>query len=593
MKSQDHLDFLGHFPRNLYPNPSGNQEKALRIISKESNSVTLELPTGTGKTAIGYTFLKTLEDAGKKELFYINPTKTLVDQVKSLHPDVKVIYGRNEYPCLFYQEGVTAEEAPCSMLDCPHRIDSETGMTEVSGVEPCPYLWAKYQAKKGGIIVCTTAFYLFTHLFSKEWGEAEGLVIDEAHGIASTLRNCLSYEITDYQLYRSIDLLEMISADEVEVLREFLFKMRAIVSRRPSKVPKLLEADEVHELLAVLYKIKSSELSRKISKAVKSGLINSLEKRDVLRKLEVLCRNLMRYLRSLEYSIPGEGRQPLNYTYAYFEQEIGKNEKVQHRLVIKAYFVAPIVKKILAPWTLAYSATIGDPEVFSFETGIKFPFHSFTSNFPVENTRIFLPTDTPNLAMKSRNRQDMTKSIRKIAKACRNFADAGHRSLVVVISDLERQKFITLCKEENVKVISYGNGIRPREAAMKFKDGEGEVLVGTVSNYGEGVDLPKNIASVIFYLRPGYPNPSDPGTIFEERRFGNMRWSLWNWRVMIEALQVRGRNVRSISDLGVTIFVSQQFKRFLFPALPAWLQESYKGSMNFRECIDNAMELLK
>ena len=593
MKRQDHLDFLGHFPKDQYSNPSSNQEKALRIISKDGESKTLELPTGSGKTAIGYTFLKTLDSTGKKSLFYINPTKTLVDQVKLLHPDVKVIYGRNEYPCLFYQEGVTAEEAPCSMLECPHRVDPETGQTEIAGVQPCPYLWAKFQAKKGGIIVCTTAFYLFTHLFSDEWGDADGLVIDEAHGIANTVRNCLSYEITDYQIFRSIDLLHAIGADEVEILREFLRKMTAIVRRRPSKTATLLEPDEISELLSDLYKIKPGVLSKKISKAVKSSLIDSADKRDVLKKLEVLTRNLVRYLKSLEYSLPADGRHPLNYTYAYYEQETGKNDKVQYRLVIKAYHVAPIIKRILAPWTIAYSATIGDPEVFGFETGIKFPFHSFTSEFPVENTRIFMPTDTPNLAMKSRNRQDMTKSIRKIAKACRTLADAGHRSLVVVVSNAEREKFIMLCEEEGVHTISYGNGIRPREAATKFKEGAGDVLVGTVSNYGEGVDLHKNIASAIFYLRPGYPNPNDPGTIFEERRFGNRRWQLWNWRVMIEALQVRGRNVRSVSDLGVTIFVSQQFKRFLFPALPEWLRGAYKNDLTLKKSIENALELLK
>jgi Rad3-related DNA helicase len=593
MKRQDHLDFLGHFPRNQYPNPSGNQEKALRVLSRQNSSATLELPTGSGKTAIGYTFLKTLEQSDCKSLFYIVPTKTLVDQVKKLHPDAKVIYGRNEYPCLFYQDAVTAEEVPCSMLDCPHRIDQETGKTEIAGVEPCPYLLAKFQAKKGGIIVCTTAFYLFTHLFSDEWDDCEGLVVDEAHGIASTVRSCLSYEITDYQLYRSIDLLHAIEADEVEILREFMFKMKEVIQRRSSRTATLLEANEISELLGILYKIKPSNLSRKISKAVKSGLIDAGEKREVLKKLEVLSRNLVRYLRSLEYSLPAEGRQPLNYTYAYYEQEIGKNDKVQYRLVIKAYHVAPIIQRILAPRTLAYSATIGDPEVFGFETGIKFPFYSFGSDFPSENTRIYLPSDTPNLAMKSRNRQDLTKSIRKMAKACKTFADAGQRSLVVVVSDAERQKFLMLAQEEGVRAVSYGNGIRPREAAKKFQEGEGDVLVGTVSNYGEGVDLPKNIASVIFYLRPGYPNPNDPGTIFEERRFGNMRWKLWNWRVMIEALQVRGRNVRSVSDLGVTIFVSQQFKRFLFPALPAWLQEAYKGDLTLKQSVENALELLK
>jgi Rad3-related DNA helicase len=282
----------------------------------------------------------------------------------------------------------------------------------------------------------------------------------------------------------------------------------------------------------------------------------------------------------------------LNYTYGYYEQEIGEGGKTQYRLVIKAYFVAPLIKKILAPWTLAYSATIGDAETFGFESGIRFPFYAFESDFPAKNTKIFMPIDTPNLAVKSRNRQDLTRSLRKIVRVCRNFQDTGLRSLVVVVSNLEREKFLILTKEEGVDAISYGNGIKPREAARKFQQGEGSVLVGTVANYGEGIDLPKNLAPIIFFLRPAYPNPKDPATIFEERRFGNMRWRLWNWRVMVEALQVRGRNIRSARDLGVTIFISQQFRRFMPAVFPKWLEEAYRGDLRLEECVKVTKDLL-
>ena len=131
------------------------------------------------------------------------------------------------------------------------------------------------------------------------------------------------------------------------------------------------------------------------------------------------------------------------------------------------------------------------------------------------------------------------------------------------------------------------------EWAKRFGAGEGDCLVGTTANYGEGVDLPKQIAPVIFCLRPGYPNPFDPQTGFEERRFGKRRWQLWNWRVMIELLQVRGRNIRSETDLGVTFLISQQFRRFAFGSLPEWLKLAYRGEWTFEECIADAEKLLE
>lgn len=595
MKLQEHLGLMEFFPFDHYLKPTKNQISALEATAK-NDSTLLELPTGSGKTAIGYTFLRALESSGKSPLFYIVPNKTLVNQVRELHPDVKVVYGRNEYPCLFYtHENVSADESPCSMLDCPHRVNQETGETEAGGVEPCPYLQAKYKAKQGGIIVCTMSFYLFTHLFSKEWEETEGLVIDEVHRLSSVFRSSLSYEITDHYLEKVIELLSEISPEDARIISNFRRKMMDIIKSRPPRTATLLEGNEVIELLGELYKIDPRKLRKDVKEAVRRGNIDPVSRREVLKKTETITRSLVRYLKSLEYSLPTAKLNPLNYSYAYYEKDPNcngdGNGKSKYRLVIKAYYVAPLIRKILPEKTLAYSATIGDPEIIKFETGINFPFYTFPSEFPAKNTRIFLPTDTPNLAMKSRNRQDLTRSLRKIAKAAKTFADSGLRSLVVVVSELERQKFMMLAGEEGVKAISYGNGVKPRIAAEKFKSGEGDVLVGTVSNYGEGVDFPKKIAQVTFFLRPGYSNPNDPLTIFEERRYGNARWRIWNWRVMLEALQVRGRNVRSAKDTGVTIFVSQQFNRFLFASLPAWLKESYEGKLKWNECVNQTLEM--
>lgn len=590
----EHRDLEANFPWHIHEKMRPNQKDALEIISKVGGSVTLELPTGSGKMAIGYALLKSLGQKGKGPLFYVTPTKTLVEQMKQHFPDVAVAYGRHEFPCYYYEDEPRADEIPCSMLvDCPHRVDQETGETYEPGATPCQYLLQKFQAKQSRIVVCTTAFYLFTQLFSREWDTPAGLVIDEAHSLPQTVRSLLSYEITDYHLRRAIALLREIEAPEADHLDGFLRKMVHVIKRRSSRTSTLLEDHEVVELLDELNKVDPRELRARVGEAVRRGIAASKEKREILRKLEILTRDLAHYIHSLEYSLPGGKRHPLNYTYAYYREELVGQEKVQYSLFIKSYYVAPIIQRILSPMTIAYSATIGDPQVFGHESGIRFPFYTLGSDFPAKNTRVFLPMDTPNLAVKERIRAEPTKVLRRIAKACRSFAASGIRSLVVVVSNHEREKFLRVAEEEGVRVLSYGNGAAPKDVATRFKEGEGDVLLGTVSNYGQGVDLPKGTAPVIFFLRPGYPNPHDPGTIFEERRFGSMRWRIWNWRVMIESLQVRGRNVRSIQDLGVTIFISQQFRRFLYAALPEWVRTAYKGDKNFDQCIRETKELLR
>ncbi len=597
--SIDGLDFNAAWPRDQYRLIKPAQQRALEIIAEHDGRVTLELPTGTGKTAAGYTFLKALADRGEGPLFYLAPTKTLVEQVKTLHPDVGVIYGRNEHECLYYPgKNFRADEVPCLMLaNCSHRVNQETGQTLVRGVPRCPYYDQMFAARRSKIVVCTTAFYLFGVFFSQKWEEPAGLVIDEAHNLAKDVRNLLSFDITDHRLARAVELLARMDEQAAKQLDDFRSVLIGIVRRKMTGNPEMLKDDEIVRLIGALELIEHDRLMEVYRRAVQEEDLGS-DGDDVatLKQVETIIYDLHRYVRALQFALPGEdGRQPLNYTVAYYTKELGEHQKVQHRLTVKSYYVAPLIAKMLAPRTVAYSATIGNPTYFGWETGIKAPFKSLGSEFPAKNTRIFMPTDTPDLSRKRRLRQEPAKVMRKIAKAVKQFARKEHRSLVLVSAEWERQKFLTICSEERVLAVSYDAERSARRVVSAFRDDdEGECLVGTLAQFGEGVDLPSGTAPVIFVLKPAYPPPNDPGRQFEERRFGKARhWALVNWRQMNSALQARGRNVRSKVDVGVTFFVSRQFDNFLFASLPSWLEDSYVGTKTFEECTEETLRLLE
>jgi Rad3-related DNA helicase len=316
---------------------------------------------------------------------------------------------------------------------------------------------------------------------------------------------------------------------------------------------------------------------------------------ETLKHMETVLRDLQRYVTSLGYAIPTEQRAALNYLYAYYKKEdpedSDRKQKVRYRLVVKAYKVTGMVKKMLGPRSLAMSATIGN-NVFAMETGIDSPVVRLKSDFAASHTRICMPTDTADLAKNNRGKGQPGKTMWRIAEACGAFAEHGHRSLVLVVSNEERMMFHKIAAEYGLDVRTYGNGIAAKDMAVRFRDGEGIVLVGTFAQYGEGYDLPGGIAPITHILRPGWPNPTSPETQFEEERFRNGRWALWTWRVMIEALQGRGRNVRSKTDRGVTIFYSQQFRNFLFASLPEWLYPSYRGEWRLEKCIEDSIALL-
>ncbi len=615
------------FPFEKYEAMRDNQVAAFETISQGGFRHLLELPTGSGKNDIGGPFLRALK---KKRafgaLFYITPTKTLVNQFQQFYPEAHVVYGRSEYPCLYYQnrnKEVNAADCPCFLLDCKHRVDKNTGSVQEPGLEACPYLYAKWRAGQGGIVVCTTAFFLVNKLCQDFPSKISGLVIDEAHKIAETARQVFQYDITDWNLKRLAQMLDpklddkligqfdgyRISADNLRPLvcaeafqliyfRRVLIK---IAKTKPERTPALLAQSEINKLMSSLRQINLKQAEARVRQDMADGTIDTVASQENLKLLEDVSLNIRKYLSSFHFALKEEKRNALNYIFAFCRKERKGKEKANHILCIRGHYVAPLIRKAIAKIgnVLAYSATIGKSQVFGFETGLDqkiagFKFRTFPSEFPVKNTKIFMPTDVPSLAFKQvrENGQLKNRAMALVIDGVVRGKESDYRSLIIVISNLERDEFTQACENSNLNPISYGNGVPARAAVDKFKNGDGDALIGTAASCGQGIDLPKLIAPIIFFWRPGYDNPNDPASQFERDRFSNQYWALQNWRVMQKLLQVRGRNVRNPDDLGFTILVSKQFEAFAETALPEWLLPAYVKDKTFEECVSEVVNIL-
>lgn len=117
--------------------PWVSQTEMLKLVS-EHGSITIESPTGSGKTAVEYAILNAASLRGKRPLFLITPNKTILQQISQEFPDLKIALGRNEHLCHYYDNKLPedkrprADEIPCSLLvDCPHRVDQATGKTHL------------------------------------------------------------------------------------------------------------------------------------------------------------------------------------------------------------------------------------------------------------------------------------------------------------------------------------------------------------------------------------------------------------------------------------------------------------------------------
>ena len=87
-----HLDLMGSFPYDRHPHMRVGQRIALEHLKSTTKwPVVHQSPVGTGKTDLGYTFLKAKLKQGSTHLLYATPTKTQVEQVQLM---LGIVYGR-------------------------------------------------------------------------------------------------------------------------------------------------------------------------------------------------------------------------------------------------------------------------------------------------------------------------------------------------------------------------------------------------------------------------------------------------------------------------------------------------------------------
>jgi Rad3-related DNA helicase len=589
-------DFLAIF-HGAHSDARPNQLVVLKEFPNE-DKILLQGPTGTGKTALVYTFLK--GHCGKQgNGFYVCPSKTLVDQVVKLYPEIIPMYGRNEYPCLYYNSEYKADEIPCSILkECPHRINLETGKIFQLGAKPCPYLRAKFKSRQASLVACTTNYYFFEALSHTREKLPDAIGIDEVHEFSNSIRRMLSYKITDWRLDQFWELLSSIECrSEAKLIMIFKEEMIRIIKEHLNHGTRttLLKDESLKQLLKTLLKLERSNIDLKIKQAIESKKIDPKDDRELLREFDVFTNDLYRYIHSLEFALETKNRKPLGYVFGYWDRKDEPGKKAEYTLTIQSYRIAGLVKQKLLPEKyLACSATIGaESQMLTIDTGIDGKFIDLTSEFPIENTRIFMPDDMSDLSVKGSRHNDKNRTLRQILLGCKKGKEQKIRSLVIVVSEVEREKCCKFAKEADLDAVSYSNGIKPKEAVRSFREGKGDILIGTEAQYGQGIDLPDGICGFIFYLRPGYPTPDDPQAQFEEKIYGNTRWSLWTWRVILKMLQARGRNQRSAQDKGCIFLMSKQFQRFTYGGLPEWLRPAYAGQISFEESIKQGIKLLK
>lgn len=604
---------------------------------------TIEGATGLGKGVVEYVLLRAAARKVGRKNYWVVPTRALVKQFSDDFPNLTVAYGRSEHVCPWAAEGFKDEpEHPVTPADliqlgtdinatrvsdvativckkCPHYVDPNTGQTQKTGVVDCGYYRQKYQVDRSDAVLCTMAFYLYRFFFNKAIREdLEALIIDEAHELPKVVQYCLSFEISDHLLLRAIKLLERLpeTQSEIAALKKFVrtMKQMAKAKQRPSGKEQLLDDEEVIRLIAILQPIDNVALEAKLHQAISASLFDLAEDKEAIKTLEVLTRDLRRYVTSLMMSLPKELEdggvlQPLTYTCSFYRTDVEANaeaeatgdrrrrKKVMHQLVVHCAHVGPLIRKLLLPnHCVALSATIGNADAFKFLSGIDFPILRLGSSFPIDQRRIYVPNDIESLAYSPGIERKKNQMLKRIAQRAAWFKQRRQRLLEIVVSEEEREKASRWARDEGLAVVTYGNGVAAKDAFIAFKNGEGDLLLGTSAHFAQGIDLPDQTAPVTFVLRPDFPNPESPQEQFKRRRFGESKTQWINqYQVMQKVIQAAGRNIRGPDDRGVIIYCDARFGKLVSRSLHndyEWLRPCFRSNLTWEECMADAMQLL-
>lgn len=150
-----------------------------RLLASGKRFDAAALPTGTGKSLLGYGFGKLLAGRG----IYATSTKGLMDQYSRDHDDLHDIRGMSNYPCRALGNIVKCDSGPC--------LDGEACVYKEEG---CDYFDAIKRAREGQQTLTNYVFWLSGD--ENRLGSYDYMVADEAHELPALVARAAGAEFS-------------------------------------------------------------------------------------------------------------------------------------------------------------------------------------------------------------------------------------------------------------------------------------------------------------------------------------------------------------------------------------------------------------
>lgn len=575
-----------------YDNYRGVQKEIIEDLSKvlkEKKHAIIHAPTGLGKTVSALSPALTLSLKENLKVFFLTSRHTQHKIVLETARKIRQKYNKKflvtsfvgkKHMCL--QENVATmnsstfndycknlkESKQCVYyLNSKNKIKQKHVIGELKLLPPltseelkdfcknqnvCPYEIAGDLAEKSSLIIADYHYlfnpYIQEAFFNKIKASLENsiIIIDEAHNLPQRARETLSKKLSSKLLKRAISEAKKFEMSELAKNLKLILELIENLTNK-----KLQDCEEKiiekQEFLNMINRIKSIELLISELK-IASGIVLAKQKKS---SLSTIAEFLELW--------PECGKEFSRYI---------KKEKDNSQLVISCLDPSLVTKKIIrnSYATILMSGTLVPTIMYQDLLGI--PENSFKkeypSPFPEKNKlALIIPSVTTKYSERT------TKQYYNISLIISNITNnIKGNSIVFFPSYYLKDKIFTFLIEKSEKKLLLEKQEMTKkekqellEKFVKYKETGCVLLSVSSGSFGEGIDLPGVIKSVIVVGLPlEKPDIETKSRIqYYEAIFGKGWDYAYTLPAITKTLQNAGRCIRSETDKGVLLFLDERY----------------------------------
>ncbi len=475
----------------------GQLETASQVASSSKYLYMLDSPTGTGKSLIGATIQRILED----NVIYVATTKQLQDQLLADFPYAKTVKGRNNYPCLRFPNAFPKINAET----CTNTKDNPCPF-----INRCPYAVAKMEALHAPIAVLNTAYFLHEANHVGVFSGAKFLIMDEFDTVEDMLMSYIEVTITQ----RMLDKLKI----------------------PPPKLKTKFES--------------WVEWAREAYKAIMPE-VHQLEEQLGNEWLPISFEDIRRY----------KSLTRLQAKLQFFIKEVDKTwiwYQAPDRWTFKPIWIAKYSRQSLwrhAQRVLGMSATILDDVQMARNIGIesdKYQYKCLPSPFPKENRTVYYDP-CANVVNKNIN-----VALPALAKKVKELIDKYPDDKILIHTVSYKITSYIMNNVKSDRLITHTGMNRAQMLDAFKKSYRPQVLVSP--SMDRGVDLPYDQCRVVIIAKVPYPDLGDKQVqqrVYASKDGNN--W--YAHKAVSKIIQMSGRATRSAKDYSETFILDEQFKK--------------------------------